>query len=316
MDDSASVISSPGSLGTLEAVAVLAAGLFLLVVLWWAIGRVAAGSWRLLGHRTVRGGARYASARIEPWRVRAKTRFPRAYRLVAPRLDTSHVSGLPLTLLVAAAGYLAVLFAGLIEELFEAREIAAADSFVFDLVAPLRVEPLVAVFTWITDLGSMPTLTAAGIVATGFLWARGPKSYIAPAWLCVVGSQATTWSGKFLIDRSRPEFLLDVVAYSPSFPSGHATGAMAVYGILAYAVSRDLPNVRRRYDVAYWTGVIILLVALSRIFLGVHFASDVAAGLLVGAFWVLAGIALAEVTRSRGLVDDGRDGLADGSPPT
>ena len=138
------------------------------------------------------------------------------------------------------------------------------------------------------------------IVASAFLLAHGPAGYVLPIWLTVVGSQVTTYLGKFIIARPRPEFLLDVTASSPSFPSGHTTGAMAVYGIIAYTILRDVSSPRARFDVAYIAAVLILLVAFSRIFLSVHFPSDVAAGLLVGLFWLLAGIALAEIRRAGG----------------
>jgi undecaprenyl-diphosphatase len=89
-------------------------------------------------------------------------------------------------------------------------------------------------------------------------------------------------------------------ALSPAFPSAHATGAAAVYGFVAYAIIRDALSARQRFEVAYWSMVLIALVSFSRIFLGVHFASDVAAGLLVGSFWLLVAFTLAEYLRQRG----------------
>ena len=87
---------------------------------------------------------------------------------------------------------------------------------------------------------------------------------IPPLWVNFVGAQATTWAGKFGFDRTRPEFLTDVTALSPSFPSGHATGAVAVYGFVCYALARELDSPRQRFELAYWTGLLILLIAGSR----------------------------------------------------
>ena len=69
---------------------------------------------------------------------------------------------------------------------------------------------------------------------------------------------------------------------------------MAVYGFIAYIISRDLMTTRQRFEMIYWTAVLICLIGFSRMLLGVHYASDVAAGFLVGGFWLLLGFALAE----------------------
>ncbi|MEJ8570171.1 phosphatase PAP2 family protein [Microbaculum marinum] len=241
----------------------------------------------------------YEAPTSRRWRGALESRFPRGWPFVENRFDPGRFRGLPLTLLLLAAAYVAFLFVGLVEEVMESEEIDAIDDFIVAAVVPLRNPILVQAFTKLTVFASMETLTAVAIVSTAFLWARGPLWGIPALWVCVLGSQVTTWSGKFLINRTRPDFILDVSAASPSFPSGHATGAMAVYGIIAYVVSRDLASHRRRLDVIYWTAVLILLLAFSRVYLSVHFPSDIGAGLLVGGFWVLAGIVVAETLRDR-----------------
>ncbi|MBV8091737.1 MAG: phosphatase PAP2 family protein [Acetobacteraceae bacterium] len=70
---------------------------------------------------------------------------------------------------------------------------------------------------------------------------------------------------------------------------------------MAYTVARDLPNLRQRFEICFWSAVLIGLVGCSRIFLGAHFLSDVVAGFLVGGAWLLLGIILAE---SRGIRAD------------
>jgi undecaprenyl-diphosphatase len=126
------------------------------------------------------------------------------------------------------------------------------------------------------------------------LWAHQRTRLIAPLWLTVFGSQLMTYSGKFLLQRQRPESITGLVEVTPSFPSGHATSALAVYGFMAYIISRDLKTVRQRFELVYWTAVLIGLIGFSRLLLSVHYASDVAAGFLVGSFWLLLGIAVAE----------------------
>ena len=92
-----------------------------------------------------------------------------------------------------------------------------------------------------------------------------------------------------------------MTASSPSFPSGHSANSLAVYGMVAYVIARELGPARALH-VYYWTFAAVLLIALSRVMLHVHYASDVLAGLLVGAFWLLLAIAIAERHRGRAVI--------------
>lgn len=221
-------------------------------------------------------------------------RFPRTYRLLAGRLATTRFTGLPLTLLVAAATYIVILFGGLIEELLEAEGLVRVDTFVDRLVGRIRTDLGNRAFLWITELGSAPTFLAVGLVAAMFLLIERRLNFVPALWTTLLGAQATTWIGKYAINRTRPEFLDIATAVTPSFPSGHATAAMAVYGFLAYIAVRRVRSPRVRFEVIYWTSILITLIGLSRIYLRVHFLTDVLSGFLVGGFWLLAGVVVAE----------------------
>jgi undecaprenyl-diphosphatase len=225
------------------------------------------------------------------------SKFPQAAALFHKRLTPNRFTGLPLTLIVTAALYIAALFGGLVEELFEADELVRFDQWFNQQLDPLRIDGIVSVFSWVTDLGGSSALAAVAFVTTGLLWVHGHGYMIAPLWLSLLGSQITTYTGKYLIARPRPEFVTEVVAVTPSFPSGHATSAMAVYGFIAYIIASRLAGVRPRFEIIYWAAVLIGLIGFSRMLLSVHYASDVAAGFLVGGFWLLLGFALAEYSR-------------------
>ncbi|MEX1299541.1 MAG: phosphatase PAP2 family protein [Desulfotignum sp.] len=225
---------------------------------------------------------------------RIRTSFPETTRLLQARLTPSRYTGLPLTLIMIAALYIAALLGGMIEELLEADELIRFDEGINQGISPIRTDGMITVFIWITDLGGSVALVAVALVTTGLLWAHRHRHMIAPLWLTILGSQITTYTGKYLLARQRPEFVTEVAAVTSSFPSGHATSAMAVYGFIAYIVARDLMTTRQRFEMIYWTAVLISLIGFSRMLLGLHYASDVAAGFLVGAFWLLLGFALAE----------------------
>lgn len=234
--------------------------------------------------------------------------WPRVRRFAHARLDTSEPTGLPLTIAVLAAIYLAMLFGETVEELFEADEMLALDRWVQSLFQNVRSSWVVVLFAWFTPFGDSQALIAVAAVATGFLWALGRGFAVLPLWVVVLGANATTWIGKYAIDRTRPEFVTEITAASPSFPSGHATGAMALYGFVAFLVARELSDSRQRFEVGFWSSVLILMVGASRVVLSVHFVSDVVAGFLVGGFWILVGFALNEYRRLRRMGSGGRKG--------
>lgn len=259
---------------------------------WWA-WRALAVSGPRLGHGLqglTRRGALFAPL---------QRRLPRTSRFIGARLSTEHFSGLALTLMVVLAIYLIFLGAGLLADLFEGEELMRFDQEVNQALGLLR-DPLFLKLTQsITALANAETLAAVTLVAVGFLWAHRRYAYIPGLLLTVIGSQALTYLGKYAIDRDRPDFLTFASAATPSFPSAHATGAIAVYGFIIYAIARDVSGVRGRFELAYWGCALIALIAASRAVLSVHFASDIAAGLLVGGFWLLAGFALTEILCQR-----------------
>jgi undecaprenyl-diphosphatase len=272
-------------------------GLFILVrFIVLHAGRLLWETTRRVYNRLSKGGI---WERTEGFLDELRHRYPGFMGFLDARFTPRRFSGLPLTLLVLAAAYIAGLSLELLDEVLEADEIVVMDQAVNQALAAWRSPTAVLVFTWITNLGSTETLTAVAIVSTGFLFAHRRVVYVLPLWLCIAGSQITTWAGKYAIAKPRPEFLVGVEAFSPSFPSGHTTGAAAVYGFIAYILARDVGGAERRFEIGYWTAVLVLLITFSRVYLSVHFLSDVTAGLIVGGFWLLVGVAMAELLTRR-----------------
>ena len=201
---------------------------------------------------------------------------------------------LRLTMMTASALCLSALFAALADVVVEAPAVAGFDNIANTFFAPYRAEPVVTVFVWITALGSYLTLTSTVVIATGLLWTDMRAQLIGPLWLTFFGAETTTWATKYLIDRHRPHFIAAVTASSPSFPSGHATASMATYGFLGYVIARALPRRRARYSVAFLISALILIIGFSRIFLSLHYPSDVIGGFLLGGTWLIIGWAVAE----------------------
>lgn len=291
MPDSESILSFWSLIALLALL--LLAGRLVAGLTWWAVRRAAPWAHRL----STRAAESLAGRRHLVDAV--VTRFPSASRWTADRFSTDHFTGLPLTLIVVLAGYLASLASDLAEDVIERAEIVKFDEKINTALAPLRDADLLHVFARITQLAEVMTLLAVMLVAAAFLWVDRRRRFIPGLMLAVLGSQTLTYIGKYAINRPRPDFLTFASASSPSFPSGHSAGAMAVYGFIAYALARNLDSTALRFELGYWCAALIATIAFSRLLLSVHFTSDVAAGLLVGAFWLLAGFALTEYLNER-----------------
>lgn len=141
-------------------------------------------------------------------------------------------------------------------------------------------------FAVVTHFGDTPVLFAIGALVTVLLWHARRKS-LAIFWaVTLAGNAVFNPMLKQFFERLRPLNEHGVAnALGWSFPSGHASGAMVTYGMLAYVAVRTLPSV---WHLPAVVGAILLVltVGFSRIFLQVHFASDVAAGFASGLAWL------------------------------
>jgi membrane-associated phospholipid phosphatase len=188
-------------------------------------------------------------------------------------------------LLVGAAGCAAVLFAIMTVLVLHTGQVAQFDAAVSALVAPYRAPWLLDAFVWLTTLGAGAALAGVVMTAMGFLWADRRTGLILPLWVAFAGAEASVWAVKYAVGRARPVFLQGVAsAASSSFPSAHATVAAATFGFVAYAVAREISGRRARFQLAFWAAVLVALIAFSRVFIGVHFGTDVVGGLLLGLF--------------------------------
>ena len=105
---------------------------------------------------------------------------------------------------------------------------------------------------------------------------------------------------KELFARPRPYFEHPLVLEtSYSFPSGHATMSLIFYGMLAYFCVLALRTWRARTAVIFGASLLVLLIGFSRIYLGVHYFSDVVAGFASGGIWLSALITGSETLRLR-----------------
>lgn len=145
------------------------------------------------------------------------------------------------------------------------------------------------IFLSITMLGEAKLVLILALIISLILWYWNKKKQAIIMWIVIIGSGAITYTIKALIDRPRPENML-VLEESASFPSGHATIAMAFYGFLTYLLLREIK--KYRILVIIISAIIILALGYSRLYLHAHYLSDVLVGYFIGAVWLAIGIKL------------------------
>lgn len=146
-------------------------------------------------------------------------------------------------------------------------------------------------FSVLTLLGNKETITTLVLLTSGWLFYTHRPQLAYLTILASVGSSITTYLLKFVFARPRPELILNQLD-SFSFPSGHATGAIALYGLLMYVTMKLVPGKNYRYSILIFLSLITVLVGFSRIYLGYHYLSDVMVGYGVGLVWLLFSIKL------------------------
>lgn len=132
-----------------------------------------------------------------------------------------------------------------------------------------------------THLGDVGA-ALVGLLSSLWLWRRGNWPAILPLWVSFAGAVVLNAGLKLLFARPRPSLFPPLVLESSySFPSGHTIGAVALYGFLALLLWQG-----RRQVLALLSIITIGLVGVSRIYLGVHYPSDILGALAVGVLWV------------------------------
>ncbi len=147
------------------------------------------------------------------------------------------------------------------------------------------------VFRVITFFGSPAVAFVIAAVAGLLLYRRRRLADAALVVVVFAGAEVLNLILKLAFHRPRPEFAF-VHLDTYSFPSGHAMISTAVYGALAYLLWGRLRTLAERLVLVAGTAVLLTAIGFSRLYLGVHYLSDVLAGVAGGAFWLAMSIAL------------------------
>jgi undecaprenyl-diphosphatase len=196
-------------------------------------------------------------------------------------------------LLVFAAVALAVLLGGwFASEVFEG-ETMAFDSAVREYIHSQASPALTQVMIGLSIIGSPLVVVLIAVIALAVFLYKGLRR---DALLLAVSSAAElilNTTLKLFYLRVRPEAYFDYpLPASFSFPSGHAAGSFCIYGMLGILIATHLTSRPARWVVRLAAALLVLLIGTSRVYLGVHYPTDVLAGYFLGAIIVTLAVSI------------------------
>lgn len=227
-------------------------------------------------------------------------KHPRAAQFIKKRLTPDEEFGLHLTIGVLVTALFMYFFFKVLQDLIGQEMLVQADLRIINLLQILRAPWWNHTMLLVTDLGAWQLMFLAVLFVSVALILRSRWHYVIALWVSVGVGEIFLWVVKNVVDRPRPPLTNALLpAEGFSFPSGHAFIAVSFYGLLFYFFWRAAGKGKLRRAAIIVAGLLVILaIGFSRIYLGVHWPSDVLASFASGAAWLTAIITALEINRT------------------
>lgn len=180
---------------------------------------------------------------------------------------------------------------GLIALLVSDKKIATFDNLITSFVQELESPALTSIMKFFTFIGAGLPVVFLSLIVFFFLYKvlHHRRELILFLWV-VIGSALLNETLKLIFHRARPTLHRIVNANGFSFPSGHSMAAFSLYGILTFLLWRHIQSPLGRGILIFFSTMMIMAIGTSRIYLGVHYPSDVLGGFLASGSWLTISI--------------------------
>lgn len=177
-----------------------------------------------------------------------------------------------------------VIFIAIIEDIFE-KETMTIDLLIYKIIVQnMRNDVLTSIFKVITNFGGAYCLILVATLSAIFIKDKKIAFSIPINLMVITGLNLLL---KNIVERPRPEGYRLITETGYSFPSGHSMISAAFYGLIIYFIWKNVKDKKLKYISCALLGILIVLIGISRIYLGVHYASDVIGGFTISIVYLI-----------------------------
>jgi membrane-associated phospholipid phosphatase len=226
--------------------------------------------------------------------IRFCKKHPTTFHFLVKRLSLKSFIGLPFTILIISIFFNLLLLFNFTSQTINSKEMVAVDNFIALSLFNLRSAFLANVLYYFSQVCNSLVVGILGAVLAIYFFSQSKPYFAMGIIITLLGSGISIFLGKGIFEVSRPDQYAFYQENRFSFPSGHSTIAVAFYGLLFYFFVRNATSFKKWSLIISLAIAFFILIGFSRLYLCVHYFSDVVAGYLLGFLWLLMSISIIE----------------------
>ncbi len=224
--------------------------------------------------------------------------YPKVETFLINRFKSDEFSWIPLTILLALWIYILLAFWWYVDDFLATPMSSALDENLTIFFLAIRNWLWVDIFLWITSLSKSVTILWFYCIVTAILFLYHKKNEIISLGFSIVWASSFVYALKIFFAVERPPYPV-YIEHSYSFPSGHAMMSVLFYGFITWLLVNSTSVWKYKIWYVFYGLAIIALIGLSRLYLWVHYLSDVLGWYFIGSLWLLFCIGLAQYLNSK-----------------
>ncbi|MFH0820130.1 MAG: LssY C-terminal domain-containing protein [bacterium] len=215
--------------------------------------------------------------------IRLVRKYPTFFTFIKNRLSFAKPFGFLFTAGIIASAYFFIYFLSITQDVLIKDQFVEADVRIMNLIAAFRNIKVAQILLLFTYLGNWQIIVSLGFIILIILWLLGKKRMAMFFTYGVVSGFLAFALFKLLLHRTRPNIGFSLIPQNGySFPSGHAVLSVIFYGMIGYGIIKISKKRWQKFLVITLAFLLIFLIGFSRLYLGVHWTSDVVAGWSIG----------------------------------